>query len=235
MAKEPVKSSVEVKERKKQILPFMYLFVLLTLVFAVVAVLVDALSFLPVIPVLGVVYCGFLLWVLKKAAEKFGDIECDACKTLITFGDNVKFEVTNRRFEVKREEKKIEKDGIPVEATIAAKGTEHITVAVACKCQACGAEKSFNHDFVSIRCNKTGVKVPYVQSGALLVRYVADVEDAYKSGAMDELSEVRPQNGELSVGGKSGSSVTVGNDVSVTLHRSAASLVKGYFGNELNT
>ncbi|MBE6778978.1 MAG: hypothetical protein E7541_06295 [Ruminococcaceae bacterium] len=234
MAKDPVKSSAEVKERKKAVMPWMYLFSMLTIVFVVLAALVDALSFLPIISVLGIAYCGFMLWVLKMAARKYGDIECDACKTLITFGDNVKYEVTNKRFEIKREEKKIEKNGIPVEATIKAMGIEHITVAVACKCQACGAEKSFNHDFVSIRCNKIGVKVPYVQSGALLIQYESDVNDAYNSGVIHELGEVRPKSGELQVGGKSASSVTVGNAVEVTLHRSAGSLVEGYFGNELN-
>lgn len=233
--KDPVKNSAEVKARKKEIFPYLYLFSALTLVFILLS-LIEVLYFfssIAFVPALGIALCVFLLMVLKKAAEKFADIECNNCKKVITYGDNVQFKVINKSFSVARESKTIEKNNIPVEATIAAKGKELVTVEVTCKCQECGTEKTFTHTFVSMECNKTGVKVPYVQSGALLVTYEADVKNAYADGLTDIGIDVRPVAGELIVGGKAPSSVKVGNDVYITYNRSAEELVKGYFGNDL--
>ena len=72
--KDPVNNSEEVKARKKEIFPLLYLFVALFLVFAILGGLIQAISdvmmIIGIIPGFGAVACGFLLMVLKKAAQK---------------------------------------------------------------------------------------------------------------------------------------------------------------------
>ena len=188
---------------------------------------------LAMIPAIGVAICGFLLTVLKKAAQKFADLECDNCKKLIAYDDNVQIRIVNKTFDIKKEDRTIEKNNVPVESTIEVKGTELVTVEITCKCQECGTEKKFMHTFTTMRCNKGAVKIPYVQSEARLIQYESDVREAYENG-LCEVHEIHPVKAEVSVGGKTASSVTTSNGVNITYKRPIESLVKGYFGNELN-
>lgn len=234
--KDPVNNSEEVKARKKEIFPLLYLFVGIFLIMAIVsAIFPDAKNILMIvcmIPGFGAVACGFLLMVLKKAAQKFADLECTNCKKRIAFDENVQIKVVNKTFTVTKEDKTIKKNDIPVESTISAIGKERVTLEITCKCQECGTEKTFRHDFVTMECNKTAVKVPYVQSGAMLVQFEADVKNAYASGSCN-VGEVHPTKAEVSVAGQTASSKVADNGVNVKYNRSPESLVKGYFGNEI--
>lgn len=234
--KDPVNNSEEVKARKKEIFPLLYLFVGIFLIMAILGVIFpdaqDILMIVCMIPGLAAVACGFLLVVLKNAAQKFTDLECTNCKKRIAFDENVQIKVINKTFTVTKEDRTIKKNDIPVESTISAIGKERVTLEITCKCQECGAEKTFNHDFVTMECNKTAVKVPYIQSGALLVQFEADVRNAYDSGSCN-VGEVHSTKAEVSVAGQTGSSKVTSNGVNIKYNRSPESLVKGYFGNEI--
>lgn len=234
--KDPVNNSEEVKARKKEIFPLLYLFIGLCLVFVILgAIIIDLQSVfttIGMIPGIGAVACGFLLMVLKKAAQKFADLECTNCKKRIAFDENVQIKVVNKTFTITKEDKTIKKNDIPVESTISAIGKERVTLEITCKCQECGTEKTFRHDFVTMECNKTAVKVPYVQSGAMLVQFEADVRNAYDSGSCN-VGEVHPTKAEVSVAGQTASSKVAANGVTIKYNRSPESLVKGYFGNEI--
>ncbi len=220
--KDPVKSSAEVVERKKEIFPFLYIGGCLLVLFLILTLIVPDLSFLLAIPALCILYCAFLLLILKKAGEKFGDIECNNCQTRIAYDDNVQIKVLNKSFKVTTSDKKIEKNGIPVEATISAKGKETTTVEVTCKCQACGTEKTFTHDFVTAEWEKSLVKVPYVQSGALLVTIEAEVRRRGEQGFEGEVPRTPTSGLKVSSG-----------ELEITYLRTPEDLVKGYFGDEL--
>ena len=217
--KDPVNNSEEVKARKKQIFPLLYLFVGLFLIMAIVSAIFpdaqDVLMIVCMIPGFGAVACGFLLMVLKKAAQKFADLECTNCKKRIAFDENVQIKVLKKTFTVTKSDKTIKKNDIPVESTISANGKEHITVEITCKCQECGTEKTFTHEFVSVECEKSAVKVPYVQSGAMLVQFEQDVRNEGAEGFEGK-----------SIG-------TTANGVHIKYIRTPESLVKGYFGNEI--
>jgi hypothetical protein len=234
--KDPVNNSEEVKERRKEIYPLLYLFVIVFLLLAILGAVItdlsDIMMIIGLVPGFGAAACVFLLFVLKKAAQKFADLECDNCKKRIDFDENVRIKVIDKKFSISKEDKTIKKNDIPVESTIKVIGKERVTIEITCKCQACGTEKTFTHEFVSMECNKTAVRIPYVQSGAMLVQFEADVRAAYNSGACN-VDEIHPTNAEISAGGKTGSSITTENGVNITYKRSPASLVKGYFGNEL--
>lgn len=219
IVKEPVTDLKQIKERKAEIFPYIYLFGALALIFLILSVAIQSISSLMttlvMIPGLGIVGCVFLLMVLKKAKQKFEDLECPNCKARIQYDSNVKIEVINRSFIVTTNNHTInDKNGIPVQATISAKGKETLTARVTCKCQACGTEKTFDHSFVTVECEKSGVKVPYVQSGALLVQYEADVKAAGAEGFE----------------GKSG---TLDNGVQLTYNKNITSQVIGYFGDTI--
>ena len=217
--KDPVNNSEEVKARKKEIFPLLYLFVGLFLIMAIVSAIFpdaqDVLMIVCMIPGFGAVACGFLLMVLKKAAPKFADLECTNCKKRIAFDENVQIKVLKKTFTVTKSDKTIKKNDIPVESTISANGKEHITVEITCKCQECGTEKTFTHEFVSVECEKSAVKVPYVQSGAMLVQFEQDVRNEGAEGFEGK-----------SIG-------TTANGVHIKYIRTPESLVKGYFGNEI--
>ncbi len=224
--KDPVKNSDEVKARKKEIFPLLYLFVGIFLIMAIIsAIFPDAQNILMIvcmIPGFGAVACGFLLVVLKKAAEKFADLECTNCKKRIAFDENVQIKVIKKNFTVTKSDKTIKKNDIPVESTISAKGKETTTVEITCKCQECGTEKTFTHDFVTAEWEKSLVKVPYVQSGALLVQIEAEVRRRGEEG-FEGLEPRRPSAGLHVASG----------DLEITYLQKPETLVKGYFGDEI--
>ncbi len=235
--KDPVKSSEEVKTRKKEIFPLLYLFIAIALIFVILSAIFSKASSvftgIAFVPAVCAAVCVFLLMALKKAAEKFADIECDNCKKRIAYDEKVQFKVVNKTLNIKKEDKTNDKNGVHASSTISVEGKEITTVEITCRCQGCGTEKTFKHDFVTMECNKTAVKVPYVQSGALLITFESDVKNAYASGILNVEGEIVRKGGEVSVGGKSASTKTVGNDINITYNRSVESLVKGYFGDEI--
>lgn len=217
--KDPVNNSEEVKARKKEIFPLLYLFVAICLVLVILGVIISDLesvfTTIAIIPGLGVVVCGFLLVVLKKAAQKFADLECTNCKKRIAFDENVQIKVIDRNFFVSTSDQTFKKDDIPHHSTIKAMGKEKVIVEITCKCQECGTEKTFTHEFVTVECQKSDNNVPYVQSGAMLVQFEQDVRNEGAEGFEGK-----------SIG-------TTANGVHIKYIRTPESLVKGYFGNEI--
>ncbi len=235
--KDPVNNSDEITARKKEIFPYIYLFGALTLVFfilyAAIPAIQDVMMIVAMIPAFGVIGCVFLLRVLGQAAKKFANLECDNCKKRIAFDENVKIKVLDKKFTMKKEDKTIEKDGVPRQSTITASGKETVTVEISCKCQDCGTEKRFTVPFVTMQCDKCAVQVPYVQSGAMLVQFECDVKSAYESGACNNVGTVHPTKAQAKVNGRTGSDKEAANGVYVTYNRSIEDLVEGYFGNEI--
>lgn len=216
--KDPVKTPDEANERKRVIFAFLYLFIALVLVSLILSVAIPGAQ--DIFMIVGVVFgmlaigCVFLTRVLNKMKEKFADLECPNCKKQITYDKNVQIKLINKTFDVAKNSKTIEQNGIPVQATITATGKEHSTFEITCKCQECGTEKTFTHEFVTVECEKSAVKVPYVSSGAMLVQFEADVR---KEGAE----------------GFEGKKGTTANGVKIKYNRTPQDLVRGYFGNEV--
>lgn len=213
IGKDPVTKPDEVGPRKKEIYPFLYLFVGLFLIMAILSVVIpNAQSVCMIIGIVfwfGIGYCVFLLVVLKKAAQKFADLECPNCKKQITYDKNVRIEVAKKNFGISTKERTIEQNGIPSKATVTVSGKESVTLKITCKCQECGTEKTFTHDFVTLECEKAAVQIPYVTSGATRVQYESDMRKAYDGDLFEEYG------------------------VKVDYRKTPESLVRGYFGNEI--
>lgn len=219
--KDPVKNSEEVVKRRKEIMPLLYLFLIDFILFLILYVLIPPIQtvfmILYVIGAVGALACGFMFLILKKAAEKFADIECNNCKTMIEYNDDVKIEEISKKFTITTKDKTInDKNGVPVQATVTAIGKEHTVFEITCRCQECGEVKTFRHEFVTTECEKGAVRVPYVSSGALLVQFQQEVRDAYNANF----------GGATTKG-------TLSNGVELKYKRTPQDLVKGYFGNEI--
>lgn len=219
--KEPVNNSAEIAERKRDIFPYLYLFVglflLLAVLSAVFSKLSDVLMIVAMVPGFGIAGCIFLLIILKKAQQKFSDLECTKCKERIAYNPNVKIAVANKYFGVSKECQAMGNaqqlyPNTPMVLKVT--GTELVTAKITCKCQKCGTEKTFEHKFTTVECERFENHVPYSSSAELLVQFEKDVR----------------AEGSEGFEGKSG---TTARGVKINYNRSLKSLVQGYFGNEI--
>ena len=84
LVKDPINTIAEADERKKEIMPFLY-GSLGVLALGVILQLVAKLEFMAALSFIGLAstaFFGFLLWVIKKAKERFEGLTCSKCNTL---------------------------------------------------------------------------------------------------------------------------------------------------------
>ncbi len=225
--KDPVNTAKEADERKRKIYPLIYLCVGIGVIFGILGGVIPGIGWiletLGIVFIFGALFFGFLLRVLNKAKEKFADLECPKCKKQIAYDDNVSIKVLSKDFVVTKKSQTInDSNGVHQSATITAKGREKTVLEISCKCQECGTQKTFTHEFVTAEWEKSLVKVPYVQSGALLVQIEQEVREQGEKG-FEGLEPRRP---------KGGLKVSSGQ-LEITYLQTPEQLVKGYFGNEL--
>ena len=219
--KDPVTNSEEIVARKKEIFPYIYLFGSILLLFLILSVAIPAtqsvMITLAMIPGFGVIGGVFLLNVLKKAQQKFSDLECTNCKTRIQYDANVQIKAIKKRFLITTEKKVM---GNPQTVTVTTPmyvkvtGKETVTAEITCKCQECGTEKTFTHDFVTVECEKFQNKIMAVNADAILAQFEQDVR----------------AEGDEGFESKSG---TTARGVEIKYNRPINTLVCGYFGNEI--
>lgn len=227
--KDPVQNSEEIAVRKREIFAYLYLFgglfLLLAVLCAVIPKAQDILMIVAMVPGLGVAAGIFLLTVLKKAQQKFSDLECTKCKARIKYDKNVQINVLSKQFVVSTEKQvmsghqPITKDtpAVVLERTpmyVKITGKEFTKAGITCKCQACGAVKTFEHDFVTVECEKFENRIMAINVDNYILKYEEDVRAEGKEG----------------FDGKSG---TTARGVKINYNRSLNGLVVGYFGNEI--
>lgn len=224
--KDPVNNSKEVADRKKEIFPYIYLFAGLFLVFLILYVVIPSqtvqsvMMVLAIIPGFGVLGGIFLLNVMKKALEKFTDLECPNCKAQIKYSPDVQTRVLNKQFSVSTKKdymSGVNRNQVTLNSPMYcdANGKETTTVEVTCKCQACGTEKTFTHAFVTAECTVHAQNIPAISIDSTL-------RDLEKS--------VREEGAE---GFEEKGTGTTARGVNIKYNRSVTSLVQGYFGNEI--
>lgn len=223
--KEPVKNNAQVKERRRDLYPFMYLLGILLVVLLVLSVILSDLQMIfttvAMVPGLLLAGCFFLLLVLKKAEEKFTDLECPNCKAQIKHSSDVQIKVLKKDFIVTGKKdymSSVNRNNLdplgrdPMYCEL--KGKETTTVEITCKCQECGTEKTFTHAFVTVECVNFANNIMAKDMG---VKY-AEMEKAIR------------EEGAEGFDGKSG---TTDRGVEIKYNRSISMLVFGYFGNEI--
>ena len=145
---EPIDTVDELKTHRKKLLSFLYLFIA---VFVVLNTLGDALiSALPgllgilltfIFGAFSLVDMGcilYFLYVFCTANTRYKKTTCKKCKSKITYGDNV--EILSCHIS----------SGVSTNSTggiTQLVGRRIAGVKIRCKCQECGAEKTFKHSF----------------------------------------------------------------------------------------
>lgn len=245
LVKDPIRTIPEADARKKEIMPILYV----SIGIAVVGVLLDVLfelgfsSILTMIGGVGIVFCVFLLVIIKKAKDKFKALTCDDCNTMIDihtpeeFAKYVTYTIDKETVDLKVSHPD-SKDGQV--AYIKAEGSSDVTISVSFTCPKCGKVKTFKYYITPFKCKdevkKVGVlMVPSTKTSLeLKVRSVLDV---YKSGDRNSIpfsiasihhpnyaNREKPQVGHEQF-----------NGVSIIYHRTADEMVEGLFiRNELN-
>ena len=215
--KDPVENSEQIAERKKAIFAYIYLFAGAFLLLAALAAFIqpatDILTIVAIVPGAGVAAGVFLLMILKKAQQKFADLECTNCKTRIKYNPNVQIDVLDKQFTLSKEKQPMSSQNTS-EMYVKIVGKEFTKARITCKCQECGTEKSFEHTFVTVECEKFENRIHFRKVDEYLLQYEADVRADAKEGFE----------------GKKG---TTARGVKITHNRSIGSLVAGYFGNEI--
>ena len=85
LVKDPINTIAEADARKKEIMPWLYGSIALAVIPSVLGGAVEALSFLTIFGMIGIfaiMFFAFLLFVIKKAKDRFKALTCNECNTL---------------------------------------------------------------------------------------------------------------------------------------------------------
>lgn len=149
IVKDPVTTIEEANERRKKVLKVLGITVAFGVGVSLLGTFVEPLQIITSILVLPtgfiILACLIMLVVLIKMKSKFKTLECPNCKTRITYGDNVKYTVLNVHTRLTSNDTQAERK-------------EYTRVQFDCRCQNCGAEKTFIHDFCTqvVKASGTG-------------------------------------------------------------------------------
>lgn len=246
MWKDPVTNIQEVEAKRKDVWGGMYTSIALTIIvgiMTVIPVVGDIASMLTIIPVAGLMVFGFMLWVLKKAEDKFKALTCKKCghmlelKTQADFAKYVTYEIRSEKSSTGISHP-ASKDGVVpyVEAT----GSVSSSVAVAFTCTECGENKAFMYyvEPLKLKARSNKVVVAGVETAKVnLTNNVRAILDMYENGDAAKIpysiqSVHHPRNAEKT---KLQTGYESYRGVDIVYHRDIDEMVEGLFiHNELN-
>ena len=144
---DPIKTPAEADKRMKEILPILgiafgcvIIFILLGNWIEPVQTLFNILGYIS----MAVVFAfGFFLYKAFTAKKRLKKLQCNNCKEVITYGENVSIQNSKVSFTVSVEKKELSDHTIRVTAY----AREYANLEVLCKCQKCGTEKVLRETF----------------------------------------------------------------------------------------
>ena len=247
LVKTPIKTMADVKQMKKNIRPLLYTSIgVLAAPMIVVAItglpIFTSISFIGLV---GLGFCGFLHFILKKAQEKFEVLMCNSCHTMIAtettkaFQELVSYEIQNEPSVVTVHHPESQ-NGIV--SNVKASGVVGADVLITMKCPNCGKTKTFVYSITPFRCEKILKNVSVAELGTVklsLEKAVRAVLDLYmdrekRKDVPYTIHSVNHPNYENR--GKAQLNVSrIYQDVQITYHRDIEEMVEGFFvHNELN-
>ncbi len=165
LVKDPVTNSAEAKARRKELLTFLCISLAIVVIplvigailgkilpFEVVQVFTSIISIPVIIGVVGVLFSGILFLMLVKISMVIKMRECTGCKQQITLDGLVEYKVLR---------KWVDKEVSTQNNRTRVTETERALVELHCKCQNCGKEKVFNHEFRLARWNNGTLAYSY--------------------------------------------------------------------------
>lgn len=246
MVKEPITNMEQLQAKRAEVWGGMYTVIALTIIMVILSIIPvvgGIASMLMIIPVAGLMFFGFLLWVLKKAEDKFKALTCGKCgkmldlKTEQELSKYVTYEIVSEKSSAGISHPS-SKDGIVpyVEAT----GTVATVVKVSFTCPDCGEVKTFMYyvEPLKLKARTKQVPVPAIETAKMNVtNSVQFVLDMYENGDAAKIpysiqSVHHPRNAEKT---KLQTGYEQYRGVDIVYHRDIDELVEGLFlHNEIN-
>ncbi len=165
LVKDPINTIAEADQRKKEILPWLYGSIGAAVLFAGLSN-IGPLGFLMIfglIGIFGVMLFGFLLFVIKKAKEKFAALTCDKCNTLATikspaeYAEFVTYTIESDAASYDGVSHPSSNNGVVDSVT--ARGSATAVVSIMLKCPNCGNVKKLIYTVSPFRCSMEEKKV----------------------------------------------------------------------------
>ena len=163
--KDPINTIDEANARKKEILPWLYGCIAAAVLFCALSN-IGPLGFLMIfgmVAVFGVMAFGFLLFIVKKAKEKFAALTCDKCNTLAViktpeeYADFVSYTVESNVATYNGVSHPASQDGVV--SSVTAKGSANAVVSISLKCPNCGNVKELVYTIAPFKCSIEEKKV----------------------------------------------------------------------------
>lgn len=160
VVKDPINTIAEADARKKEIMPWLYGSIALGVVPTVLGGAIEALSFLTIFGMIGIfatIFFGFLLFVIKKAKEKFKALTCNKCNTMAEiktpeeFAKYVSYTVGENKAVFNGVSHPASNNGVVSE--ISAKASATVDVEIALTCPHCGNVKKLKYTVVPFKCS----------------------------------------------------------------------------------
>ena len=252
MWKDPINTIEEADARKKEIMPWLYGCIAAAVLFCVLSN-VGPLGFLMlfgIIAIFGVMAFGFMLFVIKKAKEKFAALTCNSCNTMATIKTPEEYSAQvyyNPAIKVVADYDGVShpksNEGIVSEVKASAHAT--VCVEVDLKCANCGTTKRLEYVITPFKCSIVEKKVPVKDLELVKTRLenavkevVADFNDPEKHAQIPYTIQSihHPKYEERSKPQlDSKTAFPPYKGVRIDYHRTVDELVRGFFlENELN-
>ena len=138
--------------------------------------------------ILGLV--GFLALILllyrmnqikNFVGAQIGDLTCPECNEMITFDENVRYEVKNVSWGVHSTKLPVKRGEEHSPMNVSATGRETADVTIVCKCQKCGNQHSFDKSFVTGECRKEQRDVVCVQADRIKAQLENEVRQVSRT------------------------------------------------------
>ena len=186
LVKDPINTIAEADERKKEILPWLYGSIGLAVLSCGLSNIepLGFLMFFGLVGVFGVMLFGFLLFVIKKAKQKFEALTCDKCnvmaeiKTPEDFAKYVKYTIGEHVAEYRGISHPASNDGVI--SKVEAKGSATVAVSIDLKCPNCGEVKRLIYTITPFKCSAVEEKVAVSQVEIVKMRLENNVKEVVK-------------------------------------------------------
>ena len=245
IVKDPIQTIAEADERKKEIMPLLYISIALIVVSAVLMTFID-LAFLSIVTLIGLAGAGlsaFLLSIISKAKAKFAALTCDGCNTMISI-DNIDDFNKYVSYEIIKENtsSNVTHPGSNngVVSVITATGESTAVTTVSFVCPNCGKTKTFRYTITPFKCQREQKNVRVADVEVVKINFentMRSVMEEYESGDRSKIpySIQSIHSPDYENRTKPQTSRPVYNGVTIVYHREIDEMVEGLFiRNELN-
>lgn len=165
IVKDPINNIAEADTRKKEIMPLFYPSLGLLVVGIILQLVLEGAiaSLVTIIGGIGVAFCAFLFWIIKKAKERFKALTCNKCNTMAEiktpeeFAKYVSYTVGKNVAVYDGVHHPSSNNGVVSEITASASATVHVEIEL--KCPHCGAVKKLLYTIVPFKCSAKQTKV----------------------------------------------------------------------------